>query len=68
MEQEPPKRRPLQWLELVFLCIAASPAVVLFTSGRAQSSEQTFFRSAVFIVGIMGYFVVKFYQGRKRGT
>lgn len=65
MDTQPPRKKPLQQLEMIFIIIAAAPGILLFTRGRVQNHEQAIFRLSVFAVGLAGFIAVKIYQHNK---
>jgi hypothetical protein len=65
MENPPPKKKPLQQLELICILVAAMPGILMFTGGRVQNRAQAIFRISIFVIGLIGFVAVKIYQRKK---
>jgi hypothetical protein len=61
----PKKKKPLEMLEFICIMVAAMPGILLFNGGRVQNRPQAVFRISIFVIGVLGFIVVKIYQ-RKR--
>src|SRR5687768_15534751 len=60
----PPAKRqkPLEVFEFICLMIVALPGILLLTGGRVQNQAQAAFRISLFVVGLLGYIIIKTYQ------
>jgi nitrate reductase NapE component len=61
----PTRKKPLEFLEFLFVMIALMPGLLMFSAGRVQNHAQAVYRICVFVVGVLGFIAVKLYQRRK---